>query len=91
KTWNALIQAFSHLPSEQAWVDKAIKSLEQKEAPTSREGVEAVRTAMTRARQLRSEGKKEEADAVIRSLKELYADRPLILKTISEEASTPSP
>ncbi len=74
RTWQALADAFRDVPSERPWVDRAEKELAKgKEAAgeVARKW-QPVRDAVTRARQLRAQGKDREADAILNGLKELY-------------------
>jgi hypothetical protein len=78
RTWTALTRAFGQTPSEEAWVRLAGKELSRLDAPVNPAPVDRgrqwgpVREAVRKAKQLRDDGKADEADAVLRGLRELY-------------------
>ena len=87
-TWKALKRAFGQTPSEAPWVERANKELERPDAPPDDDPAGGrqwgpVREAVKRAKELREEGKDQEADAVLQGLRELYrgdAEAEAILK-----------
>ncbi len=79
RTWRALIEAFSELPSEGPWVRLARKELDRKDTEVPRQ-MEPVREALRRVRELRRQGQDQEADAILRGLKELYRNDPQALQ-----------
>jgi serine/threonine-protein kinase len=78
RLWKNLIGAFGATPAEQPWVRLAEKELKEptKRELTGDERWQPVREALQRARALREEGKTQEADAIEKSLRELYGDEP---------------
>jgi hypothetical protein len=86
RIWKAMREAFQDVPSERPWLRKAD---EQLAAPAEKIANEKrawgpIREAVRKARQLREAGKKEEADVIERSLKELYKNDPDGLKKLNE-------
>ena len=78
RTWTALTRAFGQTPSEAPWVRRAEQELTRLDAPANPDPVDhgrswgPVREAVREAKQLREEGKADEADAVMQGLRELY-------------------
>ncbi len=73
RTWTALTQAFGRTPEEAPWVDLANKELQRLDAaPAGDREWGPVRAAVQKAKQLREEGKADEADAVLQGLRDLY-------------------
>lgn len=72
--WRALIQAFRDVPSESRWVELAEEQLAQVRA--GKDGAprqwEAVRKAVEHVRELRADGHADEANAILKALRELY-------------------
>jgi hypothetical protein len=68
----ALIEAFGDDPGEQRWVDKSKQELDKKPAPDNGKGLEALRAALKRARELEAVGKAQEAKSLRAALAELY-------------------
>jgi hypothetical protein len=72
--WRALVTAFKDVPSESRWVELAEEKLG--EARVGKEGpvrqLEPVREAVDHVRTLRAQGNKDEADAILKALRELY-------------------
>ncbi len=83
RTWRALAKAFSHTPSEEPWVRLAQKELTDSDPPAERPWG-PVREAVKTAKQLRDEGKIEDADAILQGLRDLYRDDPAAEKIIKE-------
>jgi serine/threonine-protein kinase len=86
RVWRALRQAFHDVPSELPWVRKA---KEQEEAPAEKVADVKrqwgpVREALRKVKELREAGKKDEADAIERGLRELYENDPDGLKLLKE-------
>lgn len=71
-TWKALIQAFAAVPSEAPWVQLAEQRLD--EGPVLKRQFKPVREALKKAKELREQGKGDQADAIVKALKELYGD-----------------
>jgi serine/threonine-protein kinase len=78
RVWNNLIAAFGTTPAEQPWVRLAEKELAEptKRELTGDERWQPVRAAVEHARVLRAQGKADEADAIEKCLRELYANEP---------------
>jgi serine/threonine-protein kinase len=74
KMWVDLVNAFADVKSEQPWVALAKKELNQAgvSPPTDEKRWKPAREALARARLLRDEGKRDEAEVVWTSLEELY-------------------
>jgi serine/threonine-protein kinase len=75
RTWMALTEAFGQTPSEEPWVRKANEELKRLDAGSEADHgrkLGPVREAARKAKQLRDEGKADEADAILRGLHELY-------------------
>jgi serine/threonine-protein kinase len=73
RTWQALLDAFGEVPAEKPWVRKARDELEGA-GPGDGPSWRSLRVALKKARDLRREGKKDEAQAIVRGLKKLYKD-----------------
>ncbi len=84
RTWRALAQAFGHTPSEEPWVRLADKRLADPDAPKAERPWAPAREAVKTARQLREEGKAEEAEAILQGLRDLYHDDPEAERIIKE-------
>ena len=82
--WKALTQAFGRTPEDAPWVDLANKDLQRLDAGAAGERQWApVRAAVQKAKQLREDGKADEANAILQGLHELYhgdAEAEAILK-----------
>ncbi len=78
RTWTALTQAFGQTPSEAPWVRRAETELAQLDAPANPDSVDhgrrwgPVQEAVRKAKQLREEGKADEADEMLQGLRDLY-------------------
>jgi hypothetical protein len=86
RVWRELREAFKDVPSEQPWVRKA-KEQEEADAEKQAEAKRQwgpVREALRKAKELRDAGKKDEADAIERTLRELYKDDRDALKRLKE-------
>jgi serine/threonine-protein kinase len=70
--WKSLAEAFGDVPSERPWVERARKELASAEGQGGKRQMGPVREAVERARRLRAEGRADEADAVLRGLRQLY-------------------
>jgi len=77
-TWTALTRAFGQTPSEGPWVRLAERELARLDAPANPDPVDhrrrwgPVQEAVRKAKQLREEGKADEADEVLQGLRDLY-------------------
>jgi hypothetical protein len=71
-----VVQAFGSVKSEQMWVDLAKKELLQPNdrVPTGDQRWKPARESLAHARELRDQGKRQEADAIWKGLEELYAN-----------------
>jgi serine/threonine-protein kinase len=71
-----VVNSFAQVKSEQTWVDLAKKELRQPSdtLPTGDQRWKPARESLARARELRDQGKREEAEAIWKSLEELYAN-----------------
>jgi eukaryotic-like serine/threonine-protein kinase len=80
ETWQALVDAFKGVPSEEAWVKLAQDALQPPadDVPATERHLEAVEAALKEARRLRDENKPEEADKVRQALEKLYGDDPAV-------------
>ncbi len=82
--WKALTQAFGRTPEDAPWVDLANKELQRLDDGEVGERQWApVRAAVQKAKQLRKDGKADEANAIVEGLWELYrgdAEAEAILK-----------
>jgi serine/threonine-protein kinase len=74
KLWRNLAQAFREVPPEQQWVALAEQELNKPSdrAPTGEARWTAVREALKRARELRDQDRRKEAEAIWQGLEELY-------------------
>ena len=84
ETWTKLIAAFKDVPDEAPWVRLAEKELDKsrEDAKSGERRWESLRAALQRARELRKDGRAEDADAILRALKQLYGDDPEALRVI---------
>ncbi len=87
RTWAGLIEAFKDVPAEKAWVERAAK---ERDSPrTSKAAADrqwrSLREAVRAARALQDDGKKEQAQAILRALRQLYRDDPEARKAIEAE------
>jgi eukaryotic-like serine/threonine-protein kinase len=76
--WGALVEAYRDVPAERPWVRRAEEEL-AKSAREKRDedgGYGSLREAVRKARALRKEGKKEEAQATLDALRKLYKGDP---------------
>lgn len=73
RIWTALVRAFQNVPSEEPWVRLAEQELDKADDTSSRDRQwDPVRQALRRARELREKGHKQEAEAIVNNLNELY-------------------
>jgi serine/threonine-protein kinase len=72
RIWRALVDAFQGVPSEAPWVRLAEQELGRGADPPPERQWRPVRQAIQQARQLREQGKAQEAEAILNALKELY-------------------
>jgi serine/threonine protein kinase len=87
KRWRALVAAFRDVPSEAPWVRLAEQELEKSPDKRAAERQWApVREAVHQARELREQGKTDEADAILRGLRELYHGDPAAEAILDSEA-----
>jgi serine/threonine-protein kinase len=86
KTWRELIVSFRGVPAEKPWVRLAEKELERPEEPAAAKEQRwaSARAALQRARQLRQDGKPDEANAIYEGLEQLYGDDPATKELIDE-------
>jgi serine/threonine-protein kinase len=86
KWWREVVQSFSDIPSEQAWVrsaERELAKLEEK-SPDLEKRWDSVRTALDRARNLKQSGHVDEAEAIYDGLHELYRDDPSAKEMLAE-------
>ena len=69
RVWKALVGAFKDVPSEEPWLRRAKREMD--ETAPERQWI-PVRRAVQHANELRQQGKKDEAEAIMKALKELY-------------------
>src|SRR5262249_50901742 len=81
--WKALIEGYGQVPAARPWVRRAERGLAGRDEPDS--SLDGLREALKRAQRLRDEGRAEEADAIRRSLEDLYRDDPAGRKLLGEE------
>jgi serine/threonine protein kinase len=83
-TWKKLCAAFKDVPEEAPWVRLAEKELgkSKEEARPGERRWEGLRAALQRARELRMDGRADDADAILTALRELYQGDPDALKQI---------
>jgi serine/threonine-protein kinase len=74
RIWQALVTAFREVPEARPWVRRAERELDGVSHPDK--SLEALHEALRRAERLRAEGQPDAADAIHRSLEELYRDDP---------------
>jgi serine/threonine-protein kinase len=84
RVWKALATAFADVPSEKAWAKLAAERLAEDD-PQAERKLEPVREAVRRARELRAEGKEEEAKAILDALQELFKDDPAARSILRED------
>jgi serine/threonine-protein kinase len=72
RIWRALVEAFQGVPSEGPWVRLAEQELGPNGDKPAERQWRPVRQAVQQARQLREQGKVQEADAILNALEELY-------------------
>jgi hypothetical protein len=74
--WRDLVVIFQDVPAQQTWVRLAQQQLDNPDAhlPPAERRWAPVRDALQRARELRDQGKPQEAEAIWRALEELYRD-----------------
>jgi serine/threonine-protein kinase len=87
RTWEALIAGFGEVPSERPWARRAEKELQRPEAKEGAAGRQwrPLREAVRRARALRDEGKKDEAQAIREALGRLYHGDAAATKVLEAE------
>jgi serine/threonine-protein kinase len=72
RVWQSLIRAFKDVPSEEPWLRLTERELDRvADKPPNRQW-DPVRQAMQHAKELREQGKANEAAAIVNALKELY-------------------
>ena len=70
-----MTQAFGKTPEDAPWVNLANKELQRLDEGAVRERQWAsVRAAVEKAKQLRADGKSDEADVIMQGLRDLYHD-----------------
>jgi tetratricopeptide (TPR) repeat protein len=84
QTWQCLVRAFRGVPAERSWVSLAEKELAKEGGADDAHRWDAARQALERTRQLRAEGKGQEADEVLAALEELYRDDPSAKEILAE-------
>jgi hypothetical protein len=85
RVWQALVQAFKDVPGEAPWVGLAQERLaESADAQPPERKLEPVREAVRKAKELQAAGQGAEADAILRSLRELYKGDDAALAVIDE-------
>jgi hypothetical protein len=72
RIWRALVGAFQEVPSEGPWLRLAEQELATTDDKATERQWGPVRQAVQRARELRQQGKANEADVILNALKELY-------------------
>jgi tRNA A-37 threonylcarbamoyl transferase component Bud32 len=77
QTWRSLIDVFEEVESEKIWVANARRSLRQLEiAAQHKNRFTGVKTALTRAEELRAAGQVAEAERIWKGIEQLYAADP---------------
>jgi eukaryotic-like serine/threonine-protein kinase len=85
-TWQALVDAFKGVPSEEPWVKLAEDALKPPaaEVPATERHLEAIEAALKEAKRLREDNKPAEADKIERALEKLYGDDPNARKLLDK-------
>jgi hypothetical protein len=86
RIWQALIDAFQDVPSEQAWVRKAQEQLDALRGPKGEDRRQwgPVREALGKIRELRAKGEGKKADEALEALRRLYGKDPDFEKLLRE-------
>jgi serine/threonine-protein kinase len=86
RVWEDLVRAFADVKSEQPWVVLAKKELGEpsQRLPTDEKRWKPAREALAQARRLREEGNRKEAEAVWKSLEQLYGNDPSAAAILDE-------
>lgn len=83
--WRNLVRTFQGVDSELAWVQKAEKELERlKDLPPDADRWLPVRQALERARKLRDEAKRDDAEQIWQGVEELYWNDPTAREILAE-------
>jgi hypothetical protein len=83
--WRNLVRSFRGVGSEEEWVNLAEQGLaKMKDLPADDERWASVRQALQRARELRDQGKKKEAEEVWQGLEELYWNDPAAREVLQD-------
>ncbi len=84
RMWQRVVEAFRAVPAESDWVRLAEKELAKQAGPADAHRWDAPRVALARARQLRADGKGQEADEICAALEALYGDDPSAKELLDE-------
>ena len=84
--WQNVVRAFKDAPSEKQWVELAEKaaSASGSRIPANEQRWGPVRETLSRARQLRDDGKVAEAEQIWQGLEELYRDDASAVEILQE-------
>jgi serine/threonine-protein kinase len=82
--WRNLVSAFRDAPAERWWVRLAEKELAREDPAADDHRWDAARQALARARRLREQGQRQEADEIYAALEELYRDDPSAREILDE-------
>jgi serine/threonine-protein kinase len=77
RTWQAVVDVFAAVPSEEEWVRRSLEALQEldREAADARRW-EPVRSALKHAAALAAEGKRDQAETIWRGIEALYRGDP---------------
>ena len=90
RTWESLVQLFAIFPDDRHWVELAKRGLEElANHPPPRTNSHVPLELIARARKLREDGHKLDADAMLNAVEELYRDRPDVLEAVRAARSRP--
>jgi serine/threonine-protein kinase len=86
RLWKNVVRSFRDVPSEEPWVRLAELQLQKPDERILPEDKrwEPVRVALQRARQLRDDGKRDEAEAIWQGLEQLYGKDPSAAAILDE-------
>lgn len=84
RVWQALVDAYAEVPGERPWARLAEGMLKEPPRANDAARYRSLRDAIVRVRQMRAEGRHEEAATMLHALGELYRDDPAALQLLKE-------
>ena len=85
KIWTSLIDAFGEIDAEKEWVRKARSALSDLDrAGKQKNRWQSVHKAIDRSRELRTQGKPDDADRILAGIEHLYRNDPAAREILEE-------